>query len=759
MGNKLSESSKSFIEDNIEPLRPRPGVIVHSFQVQNDVPIRKLQKKPARSKTLDQPNDRVETFTKDRQKRIERRHTSHHYRTPSEMEDDPRNTAYIDTPLINHHFSYTKSLRHQHHTVVSANQEKRKRLHDKESSGGSLTDLRSEALVYGIATDLNRRPSHTFLNPYFSQISPVYNHLPPSPVPGSLRVVNRTPIQTMDESKEDQQRHTIQLPVTQEIPLNVFKGETRQKRHHSFDSPFNNGKNGRKLSMIEEQQENITNPSLWQSQDRDVFIPSTLEQLEEMIENLSNENLEINKPKEGLRQAGNFAEQDFLHPANVHDFFGKNSNSSLDLSNSSVITSISEISDIIEMEIDEEGARTVCRGCRLSGIENFCESCHAQKIRNSLIEWTCGNRVIDNFIMKTQMMASGRFNYVEWIDFNRFQDIHFLSQGGFSKVYSAIWLDWPTDQGPRKVALKVLDNSHNLDFDFFLELERYFEKVAHSSNTNLIHCYGITQDPESGDYSVVLEYAEIGNIQQCLRHNFSRLSWTQKLCMLYDITKGLESLHNGDVLHRNLHTRNMLVYNIGHLAYSAIGDIGLNGPAYLPRNSEHIFGVLPFVAPEVLSGMPYTKAADVYSFGMVLWEFCTGRLPFSDVPHDEMLAQSIYYGRRPSLDGEIPNCMAWLIRRCWHDDVTRRPNANKLQDILNDWVLKVTNEKFKNEHVARQFTEAEKIRLENLRDEGINSPISFKQHPQAIYTSRMLDFPSLRRDSGDDDLSINREFP
>ena len=48
-----------------------------------------------------------------------------------------------------------------------------------------------------------------------------------------------------------------------------------------------------------------------------------------------------------------------------------------------------------------------------------------------------------------------------------------------------------------------------------------------------------------------------------------------------------------------------------------------------------IFGVLPYIAPEVIIGGEYTKAADVYSFAFVAYELITGIPPYHDVSHDK----------------------------------------------------------------------------------------------------------------------------
>ncbi|RHZ78838.1 hypothetical protein Glove_155g101 [Diversispora epigaea] len=89
-----------------------------------------------------------------------------------------------------------------------------------------------------------------------------------------------------------------------------------------------------------------------------------------------------------------------------------------------------------------------------------------------------------------------------------------------------------------------------------------------------------------------------------------------------------------------------------------IADFGLSKIIGANSNNpekKNIFGVLPYIAPEVLNGdEEYTKAADAHSFGIIAYEIVTGFPPYPDMPHDKDLAMKICNGLRPKIPFLIP---------------------------------------------------------------------------------------------------------
>jgi serine/threonine protein kinase len=90
------------------------------------------------------------------------------------------------------------------------------------------------------------------------------------------------------------------------------------------------------------------------------------------------------------------------------------------------------------------------------------------------------------------------------------------------------------------------------------------------------------------------------------------------------------------------------------------------------------------MAPEVLRDKPYTKAADIYSLGIIMWELTSEVPAFHNISHDFQLSLDICKGIRPEIiEGTMPE-YAELMKRCWDNDPKKRPNAKELRMILKN---------------------------------------------------------------------------
>ncbi|RIB04823.1 kinase-like domain-containing protein, partial [Gigaspora rosea] len=135
--------------------------------------------------------------------------------------------------------------------------------------------------------------------------------------------------------------------------------------------------------------------------------------------------------------------------------------------------------------------------------------------------------------------------------------------------------------------------------------------------SSAIAIYGITRHPYDGNYVMVMQYAKQGT-----------------------------TIHKANLVHKDFHSGNIVNENM----YSSyITDFGLCRPVSQDSSSKEIFGVLPYIAPEVLYGEKYTMKSDIYSFGIIMSEVFTRYPPYHDIPYDFRLATQICLGRRPEI--------------------------------------------------------------------------------------------------------------
>jgi serine/threonine protein kinase len=414
----------------------------------------------------------------------------------------------------------------------------------------------------------------------------------------------------------------------------------------------------------------------------------------------------------------------------------------------------------------------LCQECwQINNRREWCEVCNAKHFQKDFKNWTSGNPEIDKFIRNQQLKANRGDQILEWIPYNKIIDVEYLAQGGFSKVYKAKWTDgnilnWNINEskwnrhdnkkyGIQEVVLKILDNSQSMDANFLQET--MYHKLLDFGQ--IAQCYGISQDPKTKNYIMVMKYFPNGNLRQYLKDNYNKLNFWNELGQLLNIARGLNQIHQQGLTHRDLHIGNVL--NNGPTSY--ITDLGLCRPIN-EKDKEKVYGVLPYIAPEVLRREPYTSASDVYSFGMIMYETFSKIPPYvvydikesyyKEMPHDGSLAIAICQGLRPNLNGvEIPQMCKDLINECWDAEPNKRPTASKLEDILGDWFSEVFDEPedAQSTEFYQQYKEIEKKKS----NYNLNS-IFYQDYAKTTHASRLLEFKDLPEPQNSQE--VNKEF-
>ncbi|CAB4410600.1 unnamed protein product [Rhizophagus irregularis] len=328
-----------------------------------------------------------------------------------------------------------------------------------------------------------------------------------------------------------------------------------------------------------------------------------------------------------------------------------------------------------------------------------------------------------------------RCGEIKWIPYSQFTDVKEIAKGGYGIIYKAIWLS-----NNETIVLKRFNNSKNIGKDFLNELKSLQHCIK--NNLYLIKTYGFTKDPKLEDYILVMKYASEGDLHKYLQKEFTRITWNKVLSILVEISSGLNSIHNANFIHRDFHSGNILFVNNIYNIYdngnrwppklsANIGDLGLSQAVNSKTSNNEIYGVIPYIAPEIFEGFKFTQKADIYSLGMIMWEFTTGCKPFDNVKHDYNLIYKILDGERPNITEDTPECYANLMKSCWDPDPKKRPFISDICSTFRDWA-------FRGKITKAEFNQANAKKMELIKSKKIGPEFAERRHSEAIYTSRPL---------------------
>ncbi|XP_024542700.1 serine/threonine-protein kinase HT1-like [Selaginella moellendorffii] len=241
-----------------------------------------------------------------------------------------------------------------------------------------------------------------------------------------------------------------------------------------------------------------------------------------------------------------------------------------------------------------------------------------------------------------------------------------LGQGGFGTVYEAIWLG-------HKFAVKVFPQG---DKSFAKELA----VLEADKHPNVLHIAGHSFDEEKQRYSLVMEKMDMDLANYVLKKKNS-LPLLSIVAVMLQVATGMAWLHSKNIIHRDLKPQNILVGEEDNdLVSIRIADFGVSRPNFISSQIEavSIQGTRNFMAPEVWSSERYTKKADVYSYGMLIYQLVTGNVPFED----GMDMEQVLRGKRPEIPATCPEFLSQLMRECWSHDAKERPSFSDICERL-----------------------------------------------------------------------------
>ena len=195
---------------------------------------------------------------------------------------------------------------------------------------------------------------------------------------------------------------------------------------------------------------------------------------------------------------------------------------------------------------------------------------------------------------------------------------------------------------------------------------------------------------------ILLEYSANDTLKSIIdleRKSLSPKGWdnTKKLINIFGIASAMSYLHLNNIIHRDLKPANILEDDY---LFPKIADFGLskqmhtNESSMTDQSTTCFKGSLAYSAPECILKYEFTKASDVYSFAMIVYEIVTSEVIFPNFINYIQIANAAMNGIRPEFKYPIPDCYRDLITSCWGNDPNERPTFDQIVNMLK------TNEDF-----------------------------------------------------------------
>ena len=270
-----------------------------------------------------------------------------------------------------------------------------------------------------------------------------------------------------------------------------------------------------------------------------------------------------------------------------------------------------------------------------------------------------------------------------------------LGQNGITEVWKAF-----DTQAHRYVAIKLFHAQQKTDPDFMTRFQREAQVIVSLRHPNIVPCYdfSISQFPEtvSATAYVVMDYIEGGTLADCIRSTSQTgklLSIPAIVHLFSSIGMAVDYAHQQHIIHGDLKPANILL-DKQNTAHSPIGepmvtDFGmarLMGPA--GGNTGVWWNSSPlYISPEQVMGAPASEHSDIYSLGIMLYEICTGTLPFLGNNAAAIMMQQVNtMPASPSLiNPNLPPALSAVIMRCIaKDPAARFPSASAMVAALAD---------------------------------------------------------------------------
>mmetsp|Transcript_8420 Transcript_8420/g.23739 ORF Transcript_8420/g.23739 Transcript_8420/m.23739 type:complete len:931 (+) Transcript_8420:88-2880(+) len=200
------------------------------------------------------------------------------------------------------------------------------------------------------------------------------------------------------------------------------------------------------------------------------------------------------------------------------------------------------------------------------------------------------------------------------VKINDLKGLKKIGEGNFGRIWKATYFG-------TKVAVKQLLDVDDQDMHKYIVREMMtLRRIRHP---NIVQLIGLSKHESDHGVFIIMEYVSGGNLRERLKDQSQPLPWSERISYGLDIASSLNFLHSQGFIHRDLKSHNILLEKTGRVKLCDFGFARLVEKAEIMT----VCGTDQWMAPEVALGRHYDVAADVFSFGMILYEIFTREKP------------------------------------------------------------------------------------------------------------------------------------
>ncbi|XP_060174004.1 uncharacterized protein LOC132604492 [Lycium barbarum] len=231
-----------------------------------------------------------------------------------------------------------------------------------------------------------------------------------------------------------------------------------------------------------------------------------------------------------------------------------------------------------------------------------------------------------------------------------------IGEGSCGTVYHGMW--YGSD-----VAVKVFSKQEYSD-EVIYSFKQEVSLMKRLRHPNILLFMGVITSPQR--LCIVTEFLPRGSLFMLLRRNSSKLEWIRRIRMALDIARGMNYLHlfSPPIVHRDLKSSNLLVDKNWTVKVGDFGLSRLKHETYLVTKTGK--GTPQWMAPEVFRGEPSNEKSDIYSFGVILWELATEKIPWENLNSMQVIAAVGFMNQRLDIPKDVHPQWASIIESCWH---------------------------------------------------------------------------------------------